>query len=92
MLESTELTQRSEFEAGRREFQAAVDARFAVDGFPVDAGGGGGASSETIRTSTLSEQAKSLSMELRGGDEALSSSKPGTLGTRWKSSVKPYAA
>lgn len=92
LLESTELTQRSEFEAVRRKFQAAVDARFAVDGFPVDAGGGGGASSETIRTSTLSEQAKSLSMELRGGDEALSSSKPGTWGTRWKSSVKPYAA
>jgi hypothetical protein len=87
---STELGERSQFEQRKTELKTAADARFSVDGVPVEAGGGGGVGTQTTGTQTLSQQAKSLSMELRGGNEDLASSQPGTLGTKWISSVGPY--
>jgi MAC/Perforin domain len=87
---TTEIRDRSQFEARKIELVTAADARFSVDGVPAEAGGGGGVKTKKTETKTLSEQAKSLTMELRGGKEGLASSTAGTLGTQWISSIGPY--
>jgi MAC/Perforin domain/Jacalin-like lectin domain len=87
---STELSDRSQFEMRKTELKTAADARFSVDGVPVKAGGGAGVGTQTTGTQTLSQQAGSLTMQLRGGNEDLASSQAGTLGTKWISSVGPY--
>jgi hypothetical protein len=93
---STELRDRSQFEARKTELKTAADARFSVDGVPAEAGGGGGVSDQNAQTATSSQQDKSLYMELRGGDERLGDSKTGTsstagpVGKRWISTIGPY--
>ena len=87
---STELDNKLTFEAVERTFKTAADARFSVDGIPVEAGGGvGNGTWERANTSTI-QQAKSLKMELKGGTEALELSQPGALGTQWVDSVGPF--
>jgi hypothetical protein len=87
---ATELSDRSQFEKHAAELKLAADARFKVDAVPVEAGGGAGGGTTTTVTQTLSQQAATLTMELIGGNPDLASSQPGTLGTKWISSVGPY--
>jgi MAC/Perforin domain len=87
---STELRDRSQFETRKIELKTAAKARFSVDGVPLKGGLGGGKGKQKTQTQSLSEQAKSLLMELRGGDEKLASSEAGTLGERWISTIGPY--
>ncbi|MBP7002086.1 jacalin-like lectin [Amaricoccus sp.] len=68
----------------------AADARFTVEGTPVEAGGGiGGRVWNNYEKSTV-EQAKSLALQTRGGDPALGSSVPGELSGKWGDSVGPF--
>jgi hypothetical protein len=87
---STQLSDRSQFEAVKREFKAAADAKFSVEGVPLEAGGGVGVGTQTTTTATSSQQDMSLLMELKGGNESLATSQAGTLGTHWIPSVGPY--
>ena len=86
----TELSDRSQFETVKREFKAAADARFSLDGVPVEAGGGGGGGTGNTEHERWIEQGKLLSMELKGGNEDLASSTAATLGTKWIASVGHY--
>ena len=81
---ATDLSDKSEFKTVKREFMAAADARFTVEGVPVEVGGGTGVGTGETTTTHASLQAKSLHMEVTGGDENLASSKEGELGRAWK--------
>lgn len=87
---STELTDASTFAATKSKLGAAADARFEVEGFPVEVGGGAGHGSAEKAERSVSEQSRKLQMELKGGIESLGSSKAGTLGTKWIDSVGPF--
>lgn len=87
---STDVQDRAEFQMVKREFKAAADAKFAVDGVPVQAGGGVGAGTGQTSTNISSSHALSLLMVLKGGDENLASSKAGELGTKWIASLGQY--
>jgi MAC/Perforin domain len=80
----TALSDKSEFETVKRQFKAAADARFTVEGVPAEVGGGTGVGTGGTTTTHTVIQAKSLHMELQGGDENLASSKEGELGRAWK--------
>lgn len=90
LLTSDKQVDRWQYETAKHEFGAAARARFKVDAVPLTAGGGLGVLSQTTITETLSQQAQSLKMELRGGNEDLASSMPGTLGSKWIASLGPY--
>jgi hypothetical protein len=81
---ATELSDKSEYKTVKREFKAAADARFSIEGVPVEAGGGTGIGTGETSTTHQVIQAKSLHMELQGGDENLASSREGELGRAWK--------
>lgn len=87
---STELSDKADFETVKREFKAAADARFTIEGVPVEAGGGTGVGTGQTGTVKTVAQAKSLHMELQGGDENLASSKDGQLGRAWVASLGRY--
>lgn len=87
---STEIDDESTFSSTEQTFGAAADARFEVEAVPVKAGGGVDAGIWNKFEESTTRQAKSLHMELRGGNESLASSEPGTLGGRWIASVGPF--
>jgi hypothetical protein len=83
----TTLNDKVQYKKVKREFKAAADARFSVEGVPVELGGGIGVGDEDTGTTQSVIQSKSLHMELRGGDENLASMKPNELGratAEWK--------
>jgi hypothetical protein len=83
----TKLNDKVQYKKVKREFKAAADARFSVEGVPVELGGGVGVGDEDTGTTQSVIQSKSLHMELRGGDENLASMKPNELGratAEWK--------
>jgi MAC/Perforin domain len=83
----TKLNDKVHYKKVKREFKAAADARFSVEGVPVELGGGVGVGDEDTGTTQSVIQSKSLHMELRGGDENLASMKPNELGratAEWK--------
>lgn len=90
LLTQERQTDRWQYDKVTHKFDTAAKARFKVDAVPLGAGADLKVLSETTQTEMLSEQAQSLRMELRGGNEDLGSSKPGTLGKKWVASVGPY--
>jgi hypothetical protein len=83
----TTLNDKVQYKKVKREFKAAADARFSVEGVPVELGGGVGVGDEDTGTTQSVIQSKSLHMELRGGDENLASMKSNELGrasAEWK--------
>jgi hypothetical protein len=74
LIQTTALSDRSTFEAVKHRFGLAADARFKVEGVPVELGGGTDLGSWNTRDETLIAQAKALTMELKGGKENLASS------------------
>jgi hypothetical protein len=90
LLTSTELSDESQFEALESKLRAAADARFSVDGVPVEGGAGAGTGAWRKADATTIAQAKSLELDLKGGNVGLASSAPGTLGSKWIDSVGPF--
>lgn len=86
----TELSDWSTFEATKQTFGVAADARIKVSSAPVDVGGGNNSGIWGTEDQRIIQQAKSMLMELKGGDERLASSNPDVLGMRWVNSVGPY--
>ena len=83
---STTLNDKSEFTTVKREFKAAAKARFSVEGVPIAAAWAMGVGNEETATSKTADQAKSLDMEVKGGDENLLETDPtqGARKKKWK--------
>lgn len=90
LLTSDEQSDRSTYQTAKHEFDTAAKGRFTVDAIPLKADGSLGFLDATTITRHLSDQAQKLRMELRGGNEDLASSQPGTLGSKWIASLGPY--
>ena len=90
LLTTDKQSDRSKFATAKHEFGAAAKGRFTVDAIPLKADGSLGVLDATTITKLLTEHAQSLRMELRGGNEDLASSQPGTLGSKWIASLGPY--
>ena len=82
----TELNDKSKFDMTKRVFKVAANAKFSVEGVPVETDGGGAAVTGTKETSSLREQFKNLLVEVKGGDENLVSSKAGE-GQKWMATL-----
>ena len=82
---STELNDKSEFSTVKREFKAAAKARFTIEGVPVQGEWGSGVETGSTNATQIAIQAKSLFMEVKGGDENLVQTTPsGVDGKKWK--------
>ena len=80
----------STFEEVKHRFGVAADAKFKVEGVPVEVGGGTGTGSSVTEDRKGTAQATALTMEVKGGNKGQASSKTKELGTKWIDSLGPY--
>jgi hypothetical protein len=90
LSKTTELHNESQFNATQSELKAAAGARFSVEGVPVEVDGGGGMGDwEKLRQIAIA-QSMTLSLETKGGIQALASSNEKEAGAKWVDSVGPW--
>jgi hypothetical protein len=89
---TTDISDKSQIDARERELTTDADARFAVDGVPLEGGAKLDDKDKEVKISRLTEQALHLHMELTGGNVNLASSKIGTFAEKWMSSLGPSGA
>jgi hypothetical protein len=90
LLQVTQLSDSSTFESVRHTFGLAADARFKVRSVPGEVGGGTDLGIWNTKDEAVIAQAKTLDMELKGGNEDLASSNPTILGNKWINSLGSY--
>ena len=81
----TDIADKIQYKHVKKEFKAAADGRFSIEGVPFEAGGGAGVGTEDTETTHIAIQSRSLRMEVHGGDENLAAMKEGSApGRVWK--------
>lgn len=72
------------------QFRAAAEARFSLEGVPIDIGGGGSSKATWQIGEHLAKQARDLDMTVVGGEGSRASSKVSELGQSWLTTLDHF--